>query len=150
MIMTPKRAERTEHDYRYSTCRTAIGIYSRNEVRRPPYWQAIVTVATLPCSKATVDFLAIIPSLKMCQMKANTTGMLKPGTPAEHPENLAVGTYVKWKNTNRKPKPNLYNIKIKCSFCCFICLTFFSPGVTRVGFLGTALNYKNKQTKTTK
>ena len=26
----------------------------------------------------------------------------------------------------------------------------FSPGVTRVGFLGTALNYKNKQTKTTK
>ena len=66
-----------------------------NEVRRPPYWQAIVTVATLSCSKATVDFLAIIPSLKMCQMKANTTDMLKPGTPAEHPENLAVGTYVK-------------------------------------------------------
>ena len=26
----------------------------------------------------------------------------------------------------------------------------FSPGVTRVGLLGTALNYKNKQTKTTK
>ena len=26
----------------------------------------------------------------------------------------------------------------------------FSPGVPRVGFLGTALNYKNKQTKTTK
>ena len=68
---------------------------TRNEVRRPPYWQAIVTVATLSCSKATVDFLAIIPSLKMCQMKANTTGMLKPGTPAEHPENLALGTYVK-------------------------------------------------------
>ena len=95
MRMTPKRAERTEHDYRYSTCRTAIGIYSRNEVRRPSYSQAVVTVATLSCSKATVDVLAIIPSLKMCQMKANTTGKLKPGTPAEHPENLAVGTYVK-------------------------------------------------------
>ena len=47
MRMTPKRAERTEHDYRYSTCRTAIGIYSRNEVRRPSYSQAVVTVATL-------------------------------------------------------------------------------------------------------
>ena len=41
MRMTPKRAERTEHDYRYSTCRTAIGIYSRNEVRRPSYSQAM-------------------------------------------------------------------------------------------------------------
>ena len=43
-----------------------------------------------------VDFLAIIPSYKMCQMKANTKACLT-GTPTEHPKNLAVGMYVKWK-----------------------------------------------------
>ena len=70
MRTTPNRAERTEHDYRCSICRATIGIYShlchcslriqqsllaatetslaaRNEVRRLPYSQAIVIVATL-------------------------------------------------------------------------------------------------------